>query len=85
MFRGLVIACGGKKRLKAISHLVLEALWASLRSLPPKDAMVALVWRDMMKNYSTCEAHGRREGEVAFLEVPSTFTRIIPGTIHDVD
>ena len=41
--RGLVVSCGGRKRLKAISQLVEEALWAHFRSLPPKEAMVALV------------------------------------------
>ena len=41
-------ACGGRKRLSFISQFVVEALWVSLRSLPPKEAMVALVWRDMM-------------------------------------
>ena len=38
-----VVDCGGRYKLKAISQLVVEALWASLRSLPPKEAIVALV------------------------------------------
>lgn len=43
LLRVLMSVCGGRKRLKAISQLVVEALWVHLRSLPPKDAMVAFV------------------------------------------
>ena len=34
--------------MKAISPLVVEALWESLRSLPPKEAIVAFVWTDIV-------------------------------------
>ena len=34
--------------MKAISQLVEEALWESLRSLPPKDAIVAFVCTDIV-------------------------------------
>ena len=37
----------GMKRLKFISHFVVEALCASLRSLPPKQAMELLVCKDI--------------------------------------
>jgi len=35
--------------LKLISQLVVEALWASLSSFPPKLAMVAFVVTDMVE------------------------------------
>jgi hypothetical protein len=34
--------------LKFISQLVVEAAWEHLRSLPPKEAMVALVVTDIL-------------------------------------
>lgn len=37
----------GMKRLKFISHFVVEELCANLRSLPPKEAMEPLVCRDI--------------------------------------
>lgn len=37
----------GMKRLKFISHFVVEASCANLRSLPPKEAMELLVCRDI--------------------------------------
>lgn len=37
----------GMKRLKFISHFVVEALCANLRSLPPKQAMELLVCKDI--------------------------------------
>lgn len=38
------------KRLKFISHFVVEALCANLRSLPPKELMEALVCRDIIND-----------------------------------
>lgn len=35
--------------MKPISQLVVEASWVSFRSLPPKEAMVALVVTDMIR------------------------------------
>ena len=43
-----MVVWGGRKRFRAISQLVVEALWTNFRSLPPKEAMVALVSRDMI-------------------------------------
>jgi len=40
-------ACGGKYRLKFISVPVTLDWWDNLRSLPPKEAMVAFVVTDM--------------------------------------
>ena len=48
---GLVVAWGGMYRLKFISHLVVDALWASLKSLPPKLAIVALVVTDIVRGH----------------------------------
>lgn len=45
---------GGRYRLNFISHPVVEASWASLRSFPPKEAMVAVVLTDIS---------GTREGQ----------------------
>lgn len=45
--------CAGMKRLKFISHFVVEALCANLRSLPPKEVMEALVCRDII-NHVPC-------------------------------
>ena len=45
--KGFRVAWGGRKRLKPISQDVVEALWVNLRSLPPKEAIVAFVWTDM--------------------------------------
>lgn len=36
------------KRLKFISHFVVEALCANLSSLPPKEAMEPLICRDII-------------------------------------
>lgn len=44
----LLRACGGRKRLKPISQLVVVAAWLSLRSLPPKEAIVAFVVTDIV-------------------------------------
>ena len=35
--------CGGRYKFNAISQLVVEALWVSLRSFPPNDAIEAVV------------------------------------------
>jgi len=40
---------GGRYRLSFISQPRVVALWVSFRSLPPKEAMVAVVWKDMMR------------------------------------
>lgn len=40
-------ACGGRYRLKAISQLVVVALCVSFKSLPPNEAMLALVVTDI--------------------------------------
>lgn len=42
--------CFGRKRLNFISQPVVDALWASLRSLPPKQAMVAVVLTDIARS-----------------------------------
>ena len=34
--------------MNAISQFVVEALWVSFRSFPPKEAMVAFVWTDIV-------------------------------------
>ena len=39
---------GGRKRFKAISQPVVEESWVSFRSLPPKEAIVAVVLKDMV-------------------------------------
>lgn len=51
-------ACGGRKRLKFISHLVEVAAWLSLRSLPPKEAIVALVVTDILSLSIVCGLSG---------------------------
>ena len=38
----------GRKRLNFISQPTVDDSWASFRSLPPKQAMVAVVLTDMM-------------------------------------
>ena len=43
-------ACLGRKRLNFISQPVVDALWASLRSFPPKQAMVAVVLTDIVSS-----------------------------------
>ena len=46
---GLRVLAGGRYTLRAISHDVVDALWVSLSSFPPKDAIVALVVKAILK------------------------------------
>jgi hypothetical protein len=41
-------ACGGRNILRAMSVVVLDDLCFSFRSLPPKEAIVAVVWNAMV-------------------------------------
>jgi hypothetical protein len=42
-------ACGGRNMLSSMSVFVLDDLCFNFRSLPPKEAMVAVVSKDMLK------------------------------------
>ena len=61
-------ACGGRYKLKAILQPVVLALWASLSSLPPNEAIVAVVSTDMVVNL---DVNGNLK--VVLLEVRATF------------
>lgn len=55
----LLVAWGGRKRFKAISQPVEEALWVSLRSLPPNEAIVAVVLKGIVCIYFVVQIDSR--------------------------
>ncbi len=67
--RGFSVACGGRYKLKPISQFVVVALWVNLSSLPPKDAIVAFVWTDIVGSPVEEVVSGGFEGLGSILEV----------------
>ena len=62
-FLVLLVAWGGRKRFRAISQPVVDASWVSLRSLPPKEAIVAVVLSDMVMGILKIRRRVERKNE----------------------